>query len=107
MAGEHGSPSTERSCRLNKNVLAYRYSMSMITYGVEGKAQGKQARRAQEGPAGTPALRFQPGFGVGMARGPIFRREGHVPKSRIGQQKLHTHLDLPARKVINVRDDTL
>jgi len=28
---------TERSCRLNDAIITYRYSMSMITYGIEGK----------------------------------------------------------------------
>src|SRR6266404_2223647 len=70
-------------------------------------SQGKQARRVQEEPAGTPTLRYQPRFGVGMTRRPVFRREGDVPESRIGQEKLHTHLDWLARKLINVRNHTL
>src|SRR6266568_8365826 len=53
---------------------------------------------------GMPALRLYPGLGVGMAWGPVFRREGHMPESRIGQQELHTHLHLLARKPVNVHD---
>jgi hypothetical protein len=30
-AGAHGSQGTEESCRLNKTIIAYWYSMSMIT----------------------------------------------------------------------------
>src|SRR6266404_1908395 len=41
LEGPHGGHAwfagTERSCRLNSTIIAYRYSMSMITYEVEGK----------------------------------------------------------------------
>ncbi len=56
---------------------------------------------------GMPALGLYPGFGVGMARGPVFRREGHMPESRIGQQELDTHLHLLAGKPVKVHDHAL
>ena len=37
LEGPHGSRGAERPCRLNSTIIAYRYSMSMITCGVEEK----------------------------------------------------------------------
>jgi len=32
VAGEHGWPGTDESCRLDETIIAYWYRMSMITY---------------------------------------------------------------------------
>lgn len=49
LEGPHGGRTwfagTERSCRLNNTIIANGYSMSMITYQVEGKGvRGGKAR---------------------------------------------------------------
>ena len=45
------------------------------------------------------------GFGVGVAGGPVFGREGHVPESGIGEEEFDADLDLLIGKFVNVRDD--
>jgi hypothetical protein len=44
------------------------------------------------------------GLGVGVARGPVFGREGYVPESGIGQQEFDANLDLLVGKLVNVGD---
>src|SRR2546425_4440921 len=50
---------------------------------------------------GMPALRLYPGFGVGMAWGPVFRRERHTTASWTGEAELDTHRHLLPPKPVN------
>src|SRR2546421_9416398 len=50
---------------------------------------------------------FYVGFRIWVTGRPVFWRKGHVPKYRVGQHELQTHLKMTALIPGNVRDHTL
>lgn len=46
-------------------------------------------------------------FGVGVAGGPVFGREGDVPEHGVRQEELDANFDLLVGKTINMRDHAL